>query len=245
MIVSAEWQENMDYEYPLRDLKYEAAEYDRQLRKIAKSVRKNCVGLSPGEYLYGFRKTDKLKPVVTFVLYSGEEPWDGPTSLWDMLDFTDIPESMAKLVPNHRINIVDIRRLENTAVFKTDIREVFDYIRYSKDKKRLYRLVAENEYFKHMDEDAFDLVTSYLDAEDVGAKKERYAVEGGGVDMCTAIREMMEDSRAEGREEGREEGIQVGIIKTYISLGYTPEEISRREQMDINRVKEIVEKLKK
>jgi hypothetical protein len=75
LLLMSYWQENMDYEYPLRDLKYETAEYDRQLRKIAKTVRKNRVGLSPGEYLYGFRKSDKLKPVVTFVLYSGEEPW--------------------------------------------------------------------------------------------------------------------------------------------------------------------------
>jgi hypothetical protein len=242
MIVSAEWQENMDYEYPLRDLKYEAAEYDRQLRKTAKSVRKNRVGLSSGEYLYGFRKTDKLKPVVTFVLYSGEDPWDGPTSLWDMLDFTNIPESMAKLVPNHKINVIDIRRLENTDVFRTDVREVFDYIKYSKNKEKLSKLVEGNEYFKHMDEDAFDLVTSYLDSENVEVKKERYTVEGGGVNMCTAIREMMEDSRAEGRREGRQEGRQEGMIMTYISLGFTPEEISERENLDIDKVKSIVEK---
>jgi hypothetical protein len=144
---------------------------------------------------------------------------------------------MAKLVPNHKINIIDIRRLENTDIFKTDIREVFDYIRCSKDKKKLARLVEENEYFKHMDEDAFDLVTSYLDTENIEVRKESYAVEGGGVNMCTAIREMMEDSRAEGRTEG--------MITTYISLGYTPEEISHREQIDIKRVEEIAEKLKR
>jgi hypothetical protein len=152
---------------------------------------------------------------------------------------------MAKLVPNHKINIIDIRRLENTDIFKTDIREVFDYIRCSKDKKKLARLVEENEYFKHMDEDAFDLVTSYLDTENIEVRKESYAVEGGGVNMCTAIREMMEDSRAEGREEGREEGRTEGMITTYMSLGYTPEEISHREQIDIKKVEEIAEKLKR
>ena len=45
-------------------------------------------------------------PVVTLVLYYGEEDWDGPTSLHDMLD---IPEEIKKYINDYRLNIIQIK----------------------------------------------------------------------------------------------------------------------------------------
>lgn len=36
--------------------------------------------------------------------------------------------------------------------------------------------------------------------------KQKIQTEGGGFDMCKAIKEMLRDSRQEGRKEGRQEG---------------------------------------
>jgi hypothetical protein len=190
---------------------YDAWEYEKQLRKIRKSVRRNASGLDSGEYLYGFRKTDRIKPVVTFLLYAGEKPWDTPKDLWDMLDFTDIPEQLMEKIQNYHVNVVDIRRLEDTTVFHTDIRDVFDFIRCSDDKKRLKELVNGREYFKHMEKDAFDIALNYSHAEELGFAKEKYE-DGGKVNMCVAIQEMLADSRNEGIEYGIEQGIEQGKI---------------------------------
>lgn len=46
------------------------------------------------------------------------------------------------------------RKLKDTSVFKTDVRQVFDFIRCSEDKKKLKELVDGNEYYKNMEEDA-------------------------------------------------------------------------------------------
>jgi hypothetical protein len=252
MVVGVEGQETKDYAYPVREMLYDTEQYEKQLRKIRKAVRKDRGGLSGGEYLYGFRKSDRLKPVVTFLLYTGEEPWDKPLTLWDMLDFTDIPPSLAELVPNYRINVIDIRRLKNTDVFQTDVKEVFDYIRYSKDKEKLGKLVTENEYFQHMDEDAFDLVSSYLDADSIEIEKEDYRVEGG-LNMCTAIKEMIEDGRLEGRQEGRlegrlegrQEGRLEGKIMIYANeMHLNAEEIALKMELDAETVKRIMEETK-
>lgn len=72
VIIGIENQEEVDYSLPLRNLVYDADEYERQAAKIRKEVRKNRNGLERGEYLYGFRKDSRLFPTVTFILYYGK-----------------------------------------------------------------------------------------------------------------------------------------------------------------------------
>lgn len=198
----------MDYELPLRTMNYDAAVYEKQASKIRKKVRQRRTDgekLTDGEYLYGFRKNDRLKPAITFVLYSGEEPWNGPTSLHEILDFTDIPEQLKDMTSDYRINVIEIRKLEYTEVFQTDVRQVFDFIRCAEDKVRLKQLVENDAYYQNMEEDAFDVVVQYANVTELVGVKD-YRREDGRVDMCTAIREMMEDSRQEGLEAGIKEG---------------------------------------
>ena len=71
-----------------------------------------------------------------------------------------------------------------------------------------------------MEEDAYDVVASYGDVEDLLLKKE-YHMKEGKVNMCRAIREMLEDERAEGRAEGNASG----IIKTARRYHASDEEI--------------------
>lgn len=85
LIIGMEPQEEVDYSLPLRNMLYDVAEYEKQASKIRKKVRKEHQGLSSGEYLYGFKADSKILPVVTFVLYSGENEWSGLTCLHDML----------------------------------------------------------------------------------------------------------------------------------------------------------------
>jgi hypothetical protein len=230
-VIGVESQETKDYAYPIRNMIYDAGEYEKQLRKIRKAVRTKKGSLSPGEYLYGFRKEDRIKPAVTFLLYAGKEPWEKPEDLWDMLDFTDIPDSLREKVQNYRINLIDIRRLQDTSVFQTDIREVFDFIRCSENKNELKELVENNRYFRHMEEDAFDVATGYASASELKMAKEKY-LEQGGINMCTAIQEMMADSRAEGFNLGISQGISQGInqgkrqiIRNMLARGMSDEDI--------------------
>jgi hypothetical protein len=72
-------------------------------------------------------------------------------------------------------------------------------------------LVEGREYYRHMEEDAFETAVNYANAEELKIAKEKYG-EGGKVNMCTAIQELMEDSRNEGIEHGIERGIQSCIV---------------------------------
>ena len=123
-----------------------------------------------------------------------------------MLDFTDIPEELREMTQDYRVNLIEIRKLKDTSVFKTDVRQVFDFIRYSEDKKKLKELVDGNDYYKNMEEDAFDVAVHYTNTIELIESKRYYEGKDGKVDMCTAIKELI----ADGRNEGRNEGIAIG-----------------------------------
>ena len=205
-LIGIENQETSDYQFPLRNMCYDAYQYQREVKKLQKESKVQAEKRNSGEFLYGFSRDSKLHPIITFVLYAGKEPWDGPMCMHDMLDFSEMPEKLKELTPNYRVNIVDIRRMENTEVFQTDVRYVFDFIRCSDDKKQLLKLVENNEYYHQMDEDAFDVVTKYTNSKELVQIKE-YQTEGGKTNVCKAIRDLMDDSRIEGIEQGMEQGI--------------------------------------
>ena len=52
-----------------------------------------------------------------------------------------------------------------------------------------------------MEEDAYEVVTNYVRAEELIQVKEEYSREDGRIDMCQALKELLADERMEGRKE--------------------------------------------
>lgn len=219
---------------------YDAVSYQKQAKNIRKEVKDHPGGLLPGEYMYGFKKDSRLYPIITFLLYYGREPWDGPQSLHDILDFTDIPEPLKEMTADYRINVIDVRRMENTSVFQTDVRQVFDFIRCSEDKRKLAELVNNDSYFQNMDEDAFDVVSRYTNSRELIKIKE-YKRKDGKYNMCKAIQDMIEDSREEGKALGRAYGIEHTKLENARNLldVLSDEVIAEKIGLSIERVKEL------
>ena len=239
---------------PLRNMSYDVDAYEKQAARIRKEVRKSSKGLSTGEYLYGFRKSDRLFPTVTIILYSGSKSWDGPKTLHEMLDFSDIPEEIIEMVADYKINLVDIRKLEDTSVFQTDVRQVFDFIRCSSDKNALKKLIETDDYYKNMEEDAFDVAVQYTNATELIEAKVYYEKEGM-VDMCQALTELLADEREEGREKGREEGREEGktlgrdeklreLVEKKVRKGHTIAEIADMLEEDEKTIEKIAKDIK-
>lgn len=163
----------------------------------------------------GFRKTDKLLPCITIVLYYGDN-WDGSKDLYGLLDFSDIPEELHVYVNNYSLHVFEVKKFadEDTNVFRTDLKQIFDFIRYSKDRKRLQALVENDPAYCELDEDAYDMMLAYTNDKELLARKETNRKDGK-VNMCQAIREWIEDerrdSKIEGKIEGRKLGIELGI----------------------------------
>lgn len=241
IIVGIENQDELDYELPLRNMYYDVISYQKQMSNIKKEIRENAKGLERGEYLYGFKKDSRLNPVVTFILYSGKKGWEGPYCLHEMLNFADVPESLRTMVSDYKINVIDIRNFENTEVFRTDVKQVFDFIRCSENAKKLVELVESDVYYTQMDKDAFEVVTKYTNSKELIKVKE-YLNEGEKKNVCKAIRDLMDHSREEGIEKGIEEGIFETKRKLVINMlkeNETMEKICRIVECDINFVEQV------
>ena len=208
MVIGIENQKEVHYLMPLRVMGYDADEYERQAAEIKKRVR-GQKGLSRSEFLSGFGKDSRLHPCVTLVLYYGEE-WDGSRDLHGLLDFTDIPDRVKELVNNYEMHLLEVRKLEDTDVFRTDLKQVFDFIRCSEDKVRLRELVQQDDAYKNMDEDAYDVAVTFAKADELLEIKGMH-VKGGKVNMCRALTEMLEDERMEGMECGLAQGLERGM----------------------------------
>ena len=88
----------------MRVLNAEGAAYAGQL-KIKEKFHREQKDLSGDEFLSGFSKTDKLLSFITLVLYYGTKEWDGPRCLMDMLDLSELPAGVTKMVRDYPINL--------------------------------------------------------------------------------------------------------------------------------------------
>ena len=68
---------------------------------------------------------------------------------------------------------------------------------------------ANRQVFKELDETAYDLISVMSHSTNLQHIKDRYE-EGGCVNMCKAIDEMIEDGRLEGLKDGKREGRREG-----------------------------------
>lgn len=123
-LIGFENQTRIDRDMPLRVLGYEGADYRNQLS--AKGG---------------------LYPVVTLVLYFGEEPWTGPRSLYER---ARVPEELKPFVSDHRLNLFEISFLRDDQVerFTSDFRIVADYF---VQMRRNRDYVPSRQVVKHVD----------------------------------------------------------------------------------------------
>ena len=80
----------------------------RSRRKVSGKENKSGEQPTPGEYLGGFHKEDKLVPVITLVIYFGSKKWDAPKRLHEMLAVQD--EKILSFVPDYKINLITKRK---------------------------------------------------------------------------------------------------------------------------------------
>ncbi len=228
MVVGIENQEEVHYLMPLRCMSYDAAEYERQAAVIGGQVKQRK-DITPAEFLSGFTKNSRLYPCVTLVLYYGKD-WDGATNLHSILDFTDIPEELREKVNDYRIYVCEVRKFDKTDVFQTDLKQVFDCIRYADDSDKLFELMINDPVYQELDEETYDVIAEHIKTVELLKIKE-YSRVGGKVNMCNAIAELIQRGRMEGLNQGIEQGIEQGVralIELSIEYSSTREETRER-----------------
>lgn len=121
VILGLENQEHIHYAMPMRVMGYDYSEYKKQHRRLAKKYTKNRKGLSDDEFLSKMKRTDRLHPVITIVIYYGEKAWDGAKTLHEMLD---ISEELKPYVNDYKMHLIEARN-NNLPLSHPDNRVLF------------------------------------------------------------------------------------------------------------------------
>ena len=213
VIIGIEEQSEIHDAMPVRAMGYDFIGYDMQLKKIGKKHRLKKELRETRAFLSGILPTDKLEPVITIVLYFGEEEWTGPRCLHDMLALQDFPEALREYVNDYRLHIFEVNRFEHLEYFQTDLRLVLGFLQNHNSQDRLRKFVEENETeLAVMEEDAYDMIAEVAHSEELVQLKEKYQKEGK-VDMCKGLRDWMVEERREGELIGEARGEARGEVR--------------------------------
>ena len=219
---------------PVRNMLYDAMQYNQQVTEIAEKHKGKKGGkrqqkISTGEFLSGFYKNNKLMPVITLVLFFNPGEWDGPRSLFDMLDISN--PIFKKYAQDYKIHIISPKEILESDLkkFSSSLREVIGCIKYSNDKNKLAAFIQDNPRMNIEVEAArvLEVIThTHIKREEVD--------DMGNVNMCKAIQEMIQDGRDEGRVQLLVTLIQSGDIslqRAAALMNMTPEEFQEKSKM--------------
>lgn len=208
ILAAEENQDTVHYGMPVRNMMYDALDYTEQVEFLKQAHKNRGDALDSGEFLSGISKEDRLVPVVSLILYHGSKPWDGPKSLYDMLEFdTSAKEihALKQVLPDYRLNLIDASNIEHPERFRTSLQHVFSMLKYNTDKQKLYGYAKQHRKdFQDMDNDSMMAMLSLLGEQKRLMKILETSEDGakGETDMCIAIDELIKDGKTEGKIEG-------------------------------------------
>lgn len=206
LVLGIENQSNVHYAMPVRNMLYDALQYEKQVRDLAAQHRKKHDAATAEEYLSGLTREDRLSPVITLVINFGSKCWDGPMSLHEML--TEQPSEVLRYVQDYQMALIDPMTMAESDFerFSSSLREVLSYIRCQKDKERMQKLLEEREQqFRRLERNAAMVIQAMTSTP---LKIDQNAEV---IDMCEAIQGMMNDKMQQGMQQGRKLGLQQGM----------------------------------
>ncbi|MDY3919981.1 MAG: hypothetical protein SOZ59_13450 [Candidatus Limivivens sp.] len=209
VILGLENQQHIHFGMPLRLMVGDALGYLKEYEEIAKKNKEEGHWDSTEEFLSGFRREDRLHPMVTICVYYGEKVWDGPFSLTDMLS---IPEKLKPIVNDYKMNLIQVRESEQLRFQNPDVQTVFDVSRniFKKNYGKIEDIYREQE----IDSELGLVIGTITESKElINHALER---KGGRMNMCTAL------------EELKNEGKIVGFIEASKGFGATREEVEKK-----------------
>lgn len=220
ILYSAESQAGIHYAAPVKNNLYDAIDYAGQAEESAKSHRKAMKEKkeerkpNAGEFLSGVWKSDRLIPSITVMIYFGAEKWDGPLSLFEMMDVED--SEILQFMNDYKINLIAPAQMldEEIMKFQSSLREVLLFIKYSKDKKKLNQIMKTNEKrFREVERRAVDVIKAVTNAD------LRYEESEVKVDMCQALQDIQMEGRLIQAQEDAKNLYKLGVDMDKIAQG--------------------------
>ena len=202
VMLGIESQEHIHYAMPMRVMGYDYGTYKKQYDSNAKKYQKK-EGMTDDEYLSRMKQTDRFTPVITVVVYYGDHPWDGATTLHGMLN---IPDRMKPFVNDYKMLLVEARQTNLIFHNMTNI-AFFDMLKVVLDKS-ITKDEAREKVIDYALEHNVDKTVVMTVAGATKLKIDYNALsKKGDVTMCT----LFDEIEKEGVLKGEIKGIQALI----------------------------------
>lgn len=204
-------QKKIDCRMPIRIMMTEAMAYDRQAKEIAdrnKAMIEGGLEMQCANLFYWFTVYDRVRPVTTIVLCWNSNGWDGPRSLWDIVDFTGV-ESLRDYVPEYPINVYDMLKDADEEAFKSDLQVILGVCKRKRSASEFKEYVETVVRQAKLDDEAYGMLGCLMESKKLFDHMEQIMKDGNlredekGEAMCKALEDLMEMARQEGREEER------------------------------------------
>ena len=212
LVLGIENQSHVHYAMPVRNMLYDAMQLEKQVRDLASQHRKEGKNGTSEEYLSGMRKEDRLSPVITLVINFGGKKWDAPLSLREM--YGEQPEKVLPFIQDYRVFMIDPMEMGDNDLQKlnSSLREVLAYIKYQRDKARMEKLLNEDSKFSCLETNAALVINAMTNAGiAIDPNKEV-------VNMCEAIRQMVDEGIMLGEKRGEERGEKRGEMQKTLAI---------------------------
>ncbi len=218
VLLAEENQDKVHYAMPVRSMLYDALEYTEQVEALKRRHRERGDVLDGDAFLSGIAGDDRLMPVVTLTVYHGQKPWDGPRSLYDMLEMdrdSKAWEALKEVLPDYRLNLVELNNMQHLERFRSSLQPIFTVLQYNrKDKRKFYEyLESHREELRQMDDDSVRAMLALLGEQKRLLKMLELPGDEGKerMDVYNAIDELIADGREEGKELGLKLGQEMGL----------------------------------
>lgn len=136
----------------------------------------------------------------------------------EMLNIQD--EQLLSFVPDYKINLIAPFGMEKDDFLKfhTNVGQLLEFIKYSKDKEKLEQMVHDGERFRSLEVETANLINT------ITGSDLKFEVKEGRVDVCKAIEEMRRECKSEGRMEGVDETRLESIRNIMVTLKLTAQQ---------------------
>lgn len=189
LLLGLENQDKVHTAMPVKNLIMDALRYAEQVSERKKERKANKEYGDSSEFLSGFGKEDKLKPVITLVIYWGDEAWDGPRCLYDMFD--DMDERVKAFINDYKIHIIVPNEIEDFTKFDTELGLALEFIAVS-GKEEGIRRISQDGRFSKVSNETVNLLNICTGAQ------LRINGKGDTTDMCKGIEDMKKTERNAG-----------------------------------------------
>lgn len=125
IIISIQNQSDISYVMPVRVINADANGYYLQWKDIErKHKREKQTWADHGEFLSKFKESDRLKPILTIVIYFGKDDWNGAKSLKEITNLKVCPLHIQKQMKDYSIDLIcvmsDMKKLQE---LKSELRQ--------------------------------------------------------------------------------------------------------------------------